>query len=229
MNTLMMRCVVILACLVVAAPGRAESLRLDEGLLQDVETTLLRAVGAPFDRFVQDTPPQQPQQPKRTSGGGGGRNLPPQLSGVGLGLQVGSPTAITIKFGGVQETGFVIGVGAGFRYGRFANDFDTSLSIHADYLIHVATLVRAEQVALTAYIGPGLWLSLFGDGYYFGNSFRYTPFGTFFGLGVRLPIGLSLGFNSAPIEIYLELDPALFVFPSVGFGVGASLGFRWHF
>jgi hypothetical protein len=230
MNTLMMRCVVAFAVLAVALPGRAETLTLDETLLQDVEATLARSVGLP-EGALGGFQVQEGTAPKKSSGGGGGggRNLPPQLSGVGLGLQVGSPTAITIKFGGVQETGFVLGIGAGFRYGNaFAND--VGLSIHADYLIHIATLVRAEQLALTAYLGPGLWLSLFNDGYYFGNRFGgFFPGFGFFGLGVRLPIGLSMGFSAAPIEIYLELDPALFVFPSVGFGVGASLGFRWHF
>lgn len=223
MNTLMMRCVV--AAVLCAAPGRAETLRLDETLLRDVEATLARSVGLP-EGALGGFLVQEGTTPKKTSGGGGGgggRNLPPQISGVGLGLQVGSPTAVTIKFGGVQETGFVIGVGAGFGYGR---TFATSLSIHVDYLIHVATLVRQEQLALTAYVGPGLWLSMFGDGFGFG----YSPYfgNSFIDVGVRVPVGLALGFSTAPIEVYLELDPAIFVFPGIYFGVGASLGFRWH-
>jgi hypothetical protein len=230
MNTLMMRCVVAFAVLAVALPGRAETLTLDETLLQDVEATLARSVGLP-EGALGGFHVQEGTAPKKSGGGGGGggRNLPPQLSGVGLGLQVGSPTAVTIKFGGVQETGFVLGIGAGFGYGRFAGDFVPSLSIHVDYLIHVATLVRQDQLALTAYIGPGLWLSMFGRGYGFGYGYYYANNFSFLGVGVRLPIGLSLGFSSAPIEIYLELDPALFVFPGIDFGVGASLGFRWHF
>lgn len=227
MNTLMMRCVVTIAFLAVAMPGRAESLTLDEALLQDVETTLARTIGLP-DGLVGGLQLQEGTAPKKSGGGGGGgggRSLPPQLSGVGLGLQVGSPTAVTIKFGGVQESGFVLGIGAGFGYGRA---FATSLSIHVDYLFHIATLVRAEQVALTAYIGPGLWLSMFGDGFGFG-VYRPYFFNSFIGVGVRVPLGLSLGFSNAPIEVYLELDPAVFVFPGLDFGVGASLGFRWHF
>jgi hypothetical protein len=217
----------MIALLAVAMPGRAESLTLDEALLQDVEATLARTVGLP-DGFIGSYKAQDRTVPRKSgggSGGGDGRNLPPQLSGVGLGLQVGSPTAVTIKFGGVQETGFVLGIGAGFGFGRA---FATSLSIHVDYLIHIATLVRAEQVALTAYIGPGLWLSMFGDGFGFG-VYRPYFFNSFIGVGVRVPLGLSLGFSNAPIEVYLELDPAIFVFPGIDFGVGASLGFRWHF
>lgn len=226
MNTLMMRCVVTFALFTLAMPGRAEALALDETLLHDVETTLARTTGLP-DGFFGGLQMQDGTAPKKSGsgGGGGGRNLPPQLSGVGLGLQVGSPTALTIKFGGVQETGFVLGIGAGFGYGRA---FATSLSIHVDYLIHIATLVRQEQFALTAYVGPGLWLSMFGDGFGFG-VYRPYFFNSFIGVGARVPLGLSLGFNNAPIEVYLELDPAVFVFPGLDFGVGASLGFRWHF
>ena len=36
-------------------------------------------------------------------------------------------------------------------------------------------------------------------------------------------------FASAPVEVYLELDPALFVFPGVDLFIGAALGFRWFF
>jgi hypothetical protein len=142
-----------------------------------------------------------------------------------FGPSSGAPTSLTIKFAGVQENGLVLGVGAGFRYGgRFA----TSLSIHADYLFHVATLIRQSQIALTAYVGPGLWLSIFGDGYGFGVIQPYL-FNSLIGVGVRMPLGLSMSFSGAPIEVYLELDPAIFVFPGIDFGVGASLGFRWHF
>ena len=45
--------------------------------------------------------------------------LPPQLSGVGIGLQVGFPTALTLKLGQPQRDGFVFGLGAGFGYNRF--------------------------------------------------------------------------------------------------------------
>jgi len=165
--------------------------------------------------------------PMQNKGGGGGaKSLPPQLSGVGLGFQVGAPTAITIKFAGVQEDGIVFGIGAGFGYGR---NFSTSLSLHLDYLFHLATLVRTDQVALTAYAGPGLWLTLFGGGYGFGYGYYYAPGIAFFGLGIRVPVGLSMSFSGAPLEIYLELDPAVFVFPGLDVGVGGSLGFRWHF
>jgi hypothetical protein len=86
------------------------------------------------------------------------------------------------------------------------------------------------DVNVTAYVGPGLWLTLFTGGYGYGvpGNFYYSR-ETFLGLGVRFPIGVNARFSAAPVEVYLELDPALFVFPGVDLFVGAALGFRWFF
>lgn len=219
----MMRCVVAVVFLGLFSPAvfaqAGDELQLDAALLGDVGD-LLTDQGS-FVPLAQDAAP-----PPRKTGGGSGGSLPPQLSGVGIGLQVGSPTALTIKFAGVQQNGFVLGIGAGFNYNRYG----ASLSVHGDYLLHLATLVRDSQLALTFYAGIGLWVAIGDNGYGFVNGggayFRNLDY---FGIGVRVPLGLSLSFGAAPIEIYLELDPALFVFPRVDFGVGASLGFRWHF
>jgi hypothetical protein len=206
-----------------AAPAAASDFHLElepAALFETAET--LTNVGAvaplPVLEFL-------PLQSKNNLGEG-----PPQLSGVGLGLQVGSPTAVTIKFAGLQKDGIVLGVGVGFGYGgRFRRDVAASLSIHVDYLFHLATLIRNADLSLTFYAGPGLWATVFGGGYGFGGGYYYARGFNYFGLGVRVPLGLSMAFAAAPLEVYLELDPAIFVFPGIDFGVGASLGFRWHF
>ncbi len=156
-------------------------------------------------------------------------SAPPQLSGIGVGLQIGSPSAVTVKFGGIQTDGFVIGVGAGF--GRNANNNQplVGVSLHADYLWHLFTLVRDNNIAVTGYAGAGVWVGLAVGGYGLGFIRPYINNFNYFGVGVRVPLGLSMSFQTAPIEIYLELDPALFVFPGIDFGIGASLGFRYHF
>lgn len=151
---------------------------------------------------------------------------PPQLSGVGLGLQVGFPTALTLKLGKAQQDGFAFGLGAGFSYDRFF----PFLSIHGEYQLHLFTLVRTGDLALTGYFAPGLWLGFFGSGRYgFYNGFLYGP-ALPFSLGVRGTLGLSMTFTkAAPVELYLELTPALFVFPGFDPGMGWSLGFRYYF
>lgn len=145
--------------------------------------------------------------------------------GFGVGLQVGTPTAVTFKFPGGGNANIVLGIGVGIGYqnlGRF------SLSLHGDYLFTVATLVDNGSVDLSAYVGPGLWVVIGDRGYgYFGNY--YYEGIDYLGVGIRVPLGLALAFAAAPIEIYLELDPAIFVFPGLDGFLGASLGFRWFF
>jgi hypothetical protein len=145
---------------------------------------------------------------------------------IGVGLQVGTPTALTLKFPGSGNADIVLGIGVGVGYVDFGRAF--GLSLHGDYLFTLASLVNNGTIDLSAYIGPGLWLTFFDRGYgYFGNYY-YAGI-NYVGLGVRVPLGLNLSFATAPIEIYLELDPAIFVFPGVGGFLGASLGFRWFF
>ncbi len=149
---------------------------------------------------------------------------PPMLSGVGMGLQAGFPSALTLKIGKAHDNGLAFGIGAGFGYRNFL----PSLSLHGDYQLHLATLVRTGDLALTAYVGPGLWLALFGTGYGVFNQPVYAPI-TFFGVGVRMSLGLSMALSMAPLELYLELTPTVFVFPALDPGLGWSLGFRYYF
>jgi len=145
----------------------------------------------------------------------------------GIGLQAGSPSALTLKFAGPHQTGVALGIGAGFGYGR---GFGASLWLHADYLFHLGMLLNGDGFGLGVYAGPGVFATIFGSNYGFGyagppylNDFDYV------GFGIRVPVGLSLAFHALPLEVFLELDPALSLFPGLGFGVGASLGFRVYF
>ena len=205
-----MRPLLIAAFLLAPLASRAaESLRLDTDLL--LEAQHLASAN---------------KSSSSSSGGGGGG----VLSGVGVGLQVGTPTALTFKFGSGANTNIVLGVGAFFNDAN-GYAFLGGLSLHGDYLFTLATLVNNGSIDLTAYLGPGLWINLFN------GSVRYGFFGgpnyyagvSFIGLAGRLPLGVNLRFDAAPIEVYLELDPALFVFPGVDFFIGGSLGFRWFF
>lgn len=213
----------IAAAGLVAPSASAQSpdrLTLDQELLRSAASLLSDAPEAQAGAVL---PFMDLLATQNRSGGGGGGGV---LRGVGVGLQVGTPTALTFKFGAGGGANIVLGVGLGFGYDRFGA---FGLSLHGDYLFTLATLVNNGTIRLDAYLGPGLWLTLFDRGYgYFG----YVPYAfgvEYLGLGVRVPLGLSMRFHTAPIEIYLELDPALFVFPGVGGFIGASLGFRWFF
>jgi len=200
---------IVATALVGSVGARADVLTLDNDLMQETANTVIDNGAEPLDDSMMNTLPLQ------TRNGGG----------IGIGLQVGSPSAVTIKFAGLQQSGVVLGIGAAFGYG---NAFGTSLWLHADYLFTLAKLIDSE-VDLAIYGGPGIFVAAFGGNYGFG--YRGDPYynDVDVAFGLRLPVGLSLAFDAAPLEIYLEADPALSLFPGIGFGIGGSLGFRFHF
>lgn len=213
--------VLLLGALAPAA-SRAETLSIDTDLLRSAAETVARhgdASVAPLPWL--DVVPAA--NGANSSGGGGGGGL----SGIGIGLQVGLPTALTFKFGAGGNANIVLGVGAGFGFYR---GFAPGLSLHGDYLFTVGTLVNNGTLSLSAYIGPGLWITLGSVGYGYG-IFGPAYYGgiAFFGLGVRMPLGLSMRFAAAPIEVYGELDPAIFVFPGFDGLLAPSIGFRYFF
>ena len=197
-------------------PAVAATLVVDDVLLSDTAETVFA-----HQALVPTGLLQVPHQGTTSASGGGGGG-----GDIGIGLQVGAPTAFTLKFGGLGQSGIALGIGAGFGYGQ---GFGAALWLHGDYLMQLATLIDADSLDLNFYAGPGLFATFFGSGYGFGYQGQpYARGFDAFGAGVRFPFGLSMAFNAAPVEIYVELDPAISVFPGIGFGLGGSLGFRWY-
>lgn len=149
-------------------------------------------------------------------------SISPQGRQFGLGLQVGAPTALTIKYMVAPDQGLVAGLGVGIGW-------DPSISLHVDYLWHPSILASLGWGTLSWYVGGGGWLSLSDDrgwgGAWLGYGYARSPFA----LGARLPLGVDLAFSSVPIELYLEADPTLIIFPRLGLGIGATLGGRFYF
>lgn len=202
---------IALAASLSTAASNAPRLAVDRDLLEEVADVLAREQTSLAPSLLAAYGPEVASQKAGKS--------------IGIGLQVGTPTALTLKFPGSGNADIVLGIGVGLGYENFGR---FGLSLHGDYLFTLASLVNNGTIDLSAYIGPGLWLTFFDRGYgYFGN-FYYAGI-DYVGLGVRVPLGLAMSFATAPIEIYLELDPAIFVFPGVGGFIGASLGFRWFF
>ena len=202
-----------------AAVQLVPALQLDDGLVADV----VASTGVPALAPLLELPAADAPASRGSPSGAGA----PRVSGggkLGIGLQVGSPTALTFKFNMSPVNDLVLGVGLGYNYGKFG----FGLSLHGDYLFSLAKLVDNSTLSLVAYAGPGLWV-LINSGYGFPIGSPYVYGFDLLAIGVRVPLGLNLTFAAAPIEIYLELDPALFVFPGPGFYPGASLGFRWFF
>jgi len=156
----------------------------------------------------------------------GAKGVSPQGRQLGIGLQLGFPTALTLKYMLTGDQGIVGGIGVGTGW------IAQALSLHLDYHYHPHTLVLGPPIKVSWYFGGGLWLGIaersvnpwFGINY---ANFFYGPVHVW--LGLRAPIGVQMAFRELPFEIYVEGVPALVLFPSIGFGIGATIGARFYF
>ena len=140
----------------------------------------------------------------------------------GLGLELGAPTSVTGKYFLSSDRALDFGVGTIYNY------FDRSgLHIYADYLWHPTSLVSTEAFELPLYIGVG------GRFWDFRDSGPAAP-NDAFAFGVRVPVGISFDFNTAPIDIFVQLVPVLDFFSgyrahTVYLDLDASIGVRYWF
>lgn len=145
---------------------------------------------------------------------------------VGVGVELGAPTSLNVKFMVAPNQGIVLGIGGGIWY-------DYSLSLHTDYLWH-PLVGQFNSGSFSAFAGVGAWTSLgFGGPNYKAPHFGYyQPFYSGVepvALGARVPLGLTVAFNEVPVEVFVEVVPSLEVFPAIGvFGQG-GLGARFYF
>jgi opacity protein-like surface antigen len=122
-----------------------------------------------------------------------------QVSGFGVGLVVGEPTGLTAR-GQYGSNSYQSHVAWSFKD-------EGNLSISLDYL---RSLENAENIPL--YLGLGLGTSFASD----------------FGLNARVPVGVSITLNSAPVEIFGEFAPGLAILPEINFYWGLAAGGRYY-
>jgi len=88
--------------------------------------------------------------------------------------------------------------------------------IHADYLIHNFSAIRAS-VPVPIYYGIGAQYENLRD-YYYGN--RFGPRGTF---------GIAIIPRTIPFDFFIELSPVLWLLPDPDFDVYGGIGARFWF
>jgi hypothetical protein len=125
--------------------------------------------------------------------------------GWGLGLMLGSPLGINVKywFGGANAFDLAVGGGPGLRF-------------HADYDWGIAQVLKDKSdLTLDLYLGAGGVVGFAGDfcGYYGSNFCTDKPYA-----GVRVPLGLDFRLTREPVNFGLELAPGI-VFGSVVSGL----------
>ena len=157
-------------------------------------------------------------RPARASDIGAGRPF-------GLGIILGDPTGLSGKWYINSEHAIDFAVGAGW-FGGY------SLHIHADYLFHFL-LTSHPVFDLPLYIGVGPTFAFwYGPDWYHRDRYWWTDsyYGDRrFGLGVRVPFGVSFQFNPVPLDLFIEIAPALGLLPGIGFFVEGGVGLRYWF
>jgi len=127
--------------------------------------------------------------------------------GTGIGFGVGEPTGIALAHR-PSTTHTIAGV-VGWSVRQ------STLHVHADYLVTVTRIQPPESMlSADVYAGAGPTLNL-GD--------TSKP-----GLGVRVPLGMSLAFEK-PVDVFTEVAPVVALFPETTLAINATMGVRTWF
>jgi hypothetical protein len=148
----------------------------------------------------------------------------------GLGFQIGEPTAITAKLfaGGGNAFDFGLGFGGwGYDWCTDANghsyrcgSLNHDISVHADYLYQENIVNMTNRLDWYAGLGGRVIMWAYGS-----NDLGHDVI-----LLARVPIGLAVTFRRPSfLEAYLEIAPALVVFPPLDFTIDIGLGVRAYF
>lgn len=143
----------------------------------------------------------------------------------GLGIAIGDPTAFVGKVFIDKDNAVDFGVGFFSLWSncrtedgvRVCGGFG-SVTFHADYLWQFE-IVKGQSAKLDWHIGAGgrLWLA---------NSDLNQDLA----IAGRMPVGVDLTFRRPDfIEVYLEVAPAMYVFPNFSIGPEGNLGVRFYF
>jgi hypothetical protein len=176
-----------------------------------------------------------------SAGGGAARATEVGTSrNLGLGLAVGTQTSLVGKYLLDRESAFDFGLsfwrwrrgcwrdnrgvlycdryGYGARYG--------GLGLTAGYLWQEPLVRRRANLDWHIGLGGRLWIwddYDYGDPYYDGDDHDVAA-------AVRVPIGLDLTFaRPSFLEVFVEVAPALYVFPAVDLHAEAFIGVRFYF
>jgi Protein of unknown function (DUF3996) len=127
----------------------------------------------------------------------------------GAGVIVGEPTGVSLKYW-LNDTMAVDGaVGGSF-------DDDTVFYMASDVLWHNFELIPVPQGRMPVYIGVG-------------GLVRFRDDNQDDEAGVRIPVGVSYMFENAPVDIFVEVGPAVDIVPDVRGDLTGGIGVRFWF
>jgi hypothetical protein len=124
----------------------------------------------------------------------------------GLGIILGEPTGVSAKVFLTDRT--AVDMAAAWSFSD-----EAALHLHGDFLLHNFDLIEVEQGRLPVHFGIGARVKFEDDSKF----------------GVRIPVGLTYIFQSAPVDIFFEVVPILDLVPDTEFDLNAALGARFFF
>ena len=142
-------------------------------------------------------------------------NLNAQDKGFGIGIILGEPTGLSMKFWTSYNTAVDIAAAWSFFHGD-------AFHLHADYLYHNFSLIKLDFDQLPFYIGIGGRIK-FVEVVHAGNDEHH------YRLGVRIPVGLNYLPSKIPFDFFVEVVPLLDLVPETDFDINGGIGFRYFF
>jgi hypothetical protein len=129
----------------------------------------------------------------------------PEKGAVGIGVMIGEPTGVSLKFWNSSSRAYDLGVAWSFS----GND---AISLHGDYLWH--KWLDSEKGELAFHYGLGARALVTEN-----NS----------AAGLRVPVGISYLIQDTPIELFVEVAPVINVLPDTDADGVGGLGARFYF
>jgi hypothetical protein len=150
----------------------------------------------------------------------GGRRL-----GVGVGLGWPSSVNATVMLRPTHGVRVDVGAFTGLAY------TEPALSLGAAWLWHPATIARAPafQLHTHAGLGAGVVVLPLPDKRTTLPAARYWRGRTQVWTSVRVPLGVNLALEQAPVDVTFDVIPTALVFPGVALGADVAIGARLWF
>ena len=132
-----------------------------------------------------------------------------QDKGYGIGIILGEPSGLSGKYW-LKNTN-ALDFGLGFSFTNFNN---SRIQLHCDYLWNNYNIFKTPE-RLVFYYGPGIKLLTGGN-----NDAK---------LGVRGVAGIGWLIKDAPLDVFFEIAPVVYIIPGTILKIDAGIGARYYF
>ncbi len=127
-------------------------------------------------------------------------------SALGVGVIIGDPTGISLKYWKSAEQAYQFG-------GAWSFVGEGAVHLYGDFLLHYTHVIQQAPVGFRTYLGLG----------------GRMKFARLFRAGFRIPLGLSYQFPNAPLDFFLEVVPIMDIIPETRLQLNGGFGIRYYF